>query len=56
LFYMPHPRSLEGIVLGDSVGGAGSGACASGLINRALGAPRALRLMGITTCAQGALL
>src|SRR5262245_5031443 len=35
-----HPRSFEGIYLGDSVGGAGSGARASGLITRAPGAPR----------------
>jgi hypothetical protein len=47
VLYPSHPRSFEGIYLGDSVRGAGSGACASGLINRALGAPRVSSLRAI---------
>ena len=47
VLYPSHPRSFEGIYLGDSVGGAGSGACASGLINRTLGAPRASTLRAL---------
>jgi hypothetical protein len=47
VLYVLHPRSFEGVIRGDSVGGAGSGACGSGLINRALGAPRDSTLRAI---------
>jgi hypothetical protein len=47
---------VRGHLPGDSVGGAGSGACGSGLITRTPRGASGLRLTGTTTLAQGALL